>query len=50
MIFPNLTHILSFLVFLGARIDKRVQKNIQNKIWAQIFFSDLHAYMAEGYD
>ena len=37
-------------VFLGALIDKRVEKNIQNKNWAQIFFSDLHVYMADGYD
>ena len=37
-------------VFLGARIDKRVEKNIQKEIWAQIFFSDLHVYMAEGYE
>ena len=36
--------------FSGARIDKRVEKNIQNEIRAQIFFSDLHVYMAEGYD
>ena len=36
--------------FLSARIDKKVEKNIQNKTWAQIFFSDLHVYMAEGYD
>ena len=25
-----------------------VEKNIQNKIWAQIFFSDLHVYMTNG--
>ena len=37
-------------VFLGARIDKKVAKNIQNEIWAQLFFSDLHVYMAEGYE
>ena len=37
-------------VFLGARIDKRVDKNIQNEIWAQIFFSDLHVYMAKGFE
>ena len=37
-------------VFLGANIDTMVEKNIQNKIWAQNFFSDLHVYMAEGYD
>ena len=48
--FSNLTHILLCFVFLGARIDKRVEKNIQNKIWADIFYSDLHVYMAEGYD
>ena len=36
--------------FLCARIDKMVEKNIQNKIWAQIFFSDLHVYMTEGYN
>ena len=33
--------------FSGDRIDKRVEKYIQNEIWAQIFFSDLHVYMAE---
>ena len=38
------------MFFLGVRINKRVEKNIQNKIWAQIFFSDLDVYMAEGYD
>ena len=27
-----------------------VEKNIQNEIWAHIFFSDLHVYMAEGYE
>ena len=37
-------------VFLGTRIDKRVEKIIQNEILVQIFFSDLHVYMAEGYD
>ena len=37
-------------VILGARIDKRVEKNIQNEIWAQVFFSDLRVYMAEGYE
>ena len=37
-------------VFLGARIDKRVEKNISNIIWTQIFFRDLDVYMAEGYD
>ena len=37
-------------VFLGAPIDKMVEKNIQNEVWAQIFFSDLHVYMAEGYE
>ena len=36
--------------FFGACIDKRVENNIQNVIWAQIFFSDLHVYMAESYD
>ena len=37
-------------IFLGARIDRRVEKNIQNEIWTQIFLSDLHVYMAEGYE
>ena len=37
-------------VFLGVRIDKRVEKNVQNKISAQIFFSDLDVHMAEGFD
>ena len=36
--------------FSGARIDKRLEKKIQNKIWSQIFFSELHVYLAEGYD
>ena len=39
-----------FLFFLGACIDGRVEKNIQNKIWAQIFFSDLDVYMTEDFD
>ena len=38
------------VVFLIDRIDKRIEKNIQNEIWAHIFFSDLHMYMAEGYE
>ena len=29
---------------------KKGWKNIQKEIWAQIFFSDLHVYMAEGYE
>ena len=37
-------------VFLGVRIDKKVEKNSQNKIWAQIFFSDLDVHMAEVFD
>ena len=36
-------------VFLGVRIDKRVDKNIQNKIVGEIFFTNLAVYMAEGY-
>ena len=36
--------------FLGVRIDKRVEKKIQNKIWALMFFRDLDVHMAEGYD
>ena len=43
-------HIFYNVCFLSARIDKKVEKNIQNKIWAQIFFSDLDVYMTEGYD
>ena len=44
-------HIFSNVwIFLGAHINKRVEKNIQNKIWKQLFSSDLHVYMAEGYD
>ena len=38
------------LYFLGASIDKRIEKKIQNEIWTKIFFSDLHVYMAEGYE
>ena len=37
-------------MFLGARIGEKCEKNIQNKIWAQIFFND-HVYiMAEGHE
>ena len=34
-------------VFFRRRIDKRVEKNIQNEIWAQILFNDLHVYMTK---
>ena len=37
-------------VFFSAGIDKRVEKNIQNQICTNMFFSDLHVYMAEGYE
>ena len=37
-------------MFMKNIYIKWVKKNIQNEIWAKIFFSDLHVYMAEGYE
>ena len=37
-------------VFFRRRYWLKGWKKYSNEIWAQFFFSDLHVYMAEGYE